>query len=132
MKQLSVFLQNEPGTLLKVLDLLAGAEIQLYAVSIADTDEYGICRIICDKPDDAPALLVKSGSAVSKSDVRAIVIGDKPGGAAEVIRTFARENLSIAYLYTFLYEGNPVLVFRTDDKEKATEIIRRNGLKSLS
>lgn len=131
MKQLSVFLSNESGTLLKVLDLLGEAGIQLYAISIADTDSYGICRMICDKPDEADALLIKAGYAVSESDVRAIRIGDKPGAAADIIRIFAREHLSIAYLYTFLYEGDPVLVFRTDDKEKASAIIESNQLETL-
>ncbi|MBO4498634.1 MAG: amino acid-binding protein [Bacteroidaceae bacterium] len=131
MKQLSIFLQNESGTLTSVLDILADAGIQLYAVSIADTSDYGICRLICDKPDEALAILRNAGHAVSQSDVRAIIIGDTPGAAAETIRIFAKEHLSLAYLYTFLYENKPVLVFRTDDKEKASDIILRHGLKSL-
>ena len=126
--QLSVFIENKSGTLVKVLKLLKQENIQLIASTIADTADYGICRIICSEPIKAYNVLKDAGVAVSLCDVFAIELDDAPGRAADAIEIFAKEGISIAYLYSFLLNGKGVLIFRTDNAEKAREVITMNGL----
>jgi len=126
--QLSVFIENKSGTLVKVLNLLKDAGIQLIASTIADTAEYGICRIICSEPVRAYESLKAAGVAVSLCEVLAVELDDEPGRAAEAISIFAAEGISIAYLYSFLLNGKGVLIFRTDNAEKAAEVIVKNKL----
>lgn len=130
--QLSVFLENKSGTLVKVLKLLKGANIQLIASTIADTAEYGICRIICSEPAKAYGILKDAGIAVSLADVFAIQLDDVPGRAADAIEIFSNEGISIAYLYSFLLNGKGVLIFRTDNYEKAKEAITLNNLNFIA
>ncbi|MDO5443144.1 MAG: amino acid-binding protein [Bacteroidia bacterium] len=129
--QLSVFIENKSGTLVKVLKLLKQENIQLIASTIADTADYGICRIICSEPTRAYNVLKEAGVAVSLCDVFAVELDDTPGRAADAIEIFATEGISIAYLYSFLLNGKGVLVFRTDNAERAREIITMNGLKFI-
>ncbi|MCQ2182389.1 MAG: amino acid-binding protein [Bacteroidales bacterium] len=126
--QLSIFIENKSGTLVKVLKLLKEEGIQLIASTIADTAEYGICRIICSEPARANDALKAAGVAVSLCEVFAIKLDDEPGRAADAIELFAREGISIAYLYSFLLGGKGVLVFRTDNAEKAAKVIKDSGL----
>lgn len=126
--QLSVFIENKSGTLVTVLKALKEEGIQLIASTIADTAEYGICRIICSEPVKAYEVLRNAGIAVSLCEVFAIELDDQPGRAADAIELFAREGISIAYLYSFLLGGKGVLVFRTDNSEKAIRIITENKL----
>ncbi len=127
-QQLSIFIENKSGTLVKVLQILKQAGIQLIASTIADTAEYGICRIICSEPARAYQMLKDAGVAVSLCEVFAIELNDEPGKAADAIELFAREGISIAYLYSFLLGGKGVLIFRTDNAERAREVILANKL----
>lgn len=127
--QLSVFIENKSGTLVKVLTCLKQEKIQLIASTIADTAEYGILRIICSEPTRAYEVLKAAGVAVSLCEVFAIELDDVPGRAADAIDLFSKEGISIAYLYSFLLNGKGVLIFRTDKHEKAREVISRNGLR---
>ena len=126
--QLSIFIENKSGTLVKVLKLLKEEGIQLIASTIADTAEYGICRIICSEPVRAYDVLKAAGVAVSLCEVFALKLDDEPGRAADAIELFSKEGISIAYLYSFLLGGNGVLVFRTDNAEKARKVILDSGL----
>ena len=113
--------------LVKVLDILKAENIQIIASTIADTADYGIFRIICSQPDHAYEVLRKAGIAVSLCEVLAIELDDTPGRAAETIGCFASQGINIAYLYSFLLEGKGVLIFRTDDVDKAVEIMAQHG-----
>ena len=126
--QLSVFIENKSGTLVKVLKLLKKEGIQLIASTIADTADYGICRIICSEPTRAYGVLKDAGVAVSLCEVFAIQLDDEPGRAADAIEMFASEGISIAYLYSFLLNGKGVLIFRTDNADKARQVISDNNL----
>ena len=132
MLQLSVFLENTSGTLVKILELLKQNNIQLHAISVADTVDYGICRMICDNPKTAFNVLEKEGVAASLTEVIVLEMKDVPGSAADIIGRFAKGGLSIAYLYSFHYEGRQALAFRTDDRAKAREIITVNSLKEIA
>ena len=130
--QLSIFIENRSGTLIKVLDALKEAHIQIIASTIADTAEYGIYRLICSEPMRACEELQKANVAVALSDVFAIEIDDQPGRAADAVKTFSEAGISIAYMYSFLLRGKGILIFRTDDNEKAVSVIKTNNLKSIS
>ncbi|MFR3188335.1 MAG: amino acid-binding protein [Phocaeicola sp.] len=126
--QLSVFVENKSGTLLKILELLKEAGIQLIASTISDTVEYGIYRIICSEPERAYDTLKSAGIAANISDVFAIKLDNQPGRAAEAIRSFTDAGIGISYLYSFLLDGKGILVFRTDNTEKTREVILNDGL----
>lgn len=130
--QLSIFIENKSGTLLKVLNLLKEAKIQIIASTVADTLDYGIYRVICSEPTRAYSVLKEAGINVALSDVFAIQLDDQPGSAAAVVETFSKENISIAYMYSFLLGGKGILVFRTDNAEHAKEVIILNKLKFIA
>jgi len=122
-KQLSIFIENKGGTLIKVLDLLSKANIQIIASTIADTKDYGIYRVLCNQPTQAYLLLRENGINVQLADVLALSIDDTPGQAAEAVNELSSAGVSILYMYSFLWKGKGVLVMRTDPGEKAKEII---------
>ena len=126
--QLSVFVENKSGTLLKVLKLLKEGNIQLIASTISDTVEYGIYRIICSNPEKAFNLLKDAGITANISEVFAITLSDTPGQAANAIESFTEAGIGISYLYSFLLGGQGILIFRTDDNEKAREVILEKNL----
>ena len=130
--QLSVFIENKSGTLMKALKVLKNENIQLIATTIADTADYGIWRIICHEPLKAYKALKEAEVAVSLCDVFAIELDDQPGQAAQVISCFANEGISIAYLYSFLLGGKGVLIFRTDNPDKARDVIVKNNLNFIA
>ncbi len=129
--QLSIFIENRSGTLIKVLQVLKEAGIQIIASTIADTAEYGIYRLICSEPIRACEELKKNGVAVALSNVLAIELDDEPGRAADAVETFSKAGISIAYMYTFLLRGKGIMVFRTDNREKAQQVIIDNKLKYI-
>ena len=130
-KQLSIFIENKSGTLIKVLDMLSKAGIQIIASTVADTQEYGIFRVICDNPAKAYLLLKEEGINLQLTDVFALYVDDKPGAAAETLKILSNAGIAISYIYTFLLNGQGVLVFRTSDMEKTNEVIALNKLKSV-
>ena len=131
-RQISVFLENKTGALQGVLDALKAANIQIIASTLADTIDFGIYRIICSEPAKAYNVLKNAGIAATFSDVFAVELEDKPGMAANAMEIFAREDISISYLYSFLLGGKGVLIFRTDDTERAREIIILEQLKAIT
>ena len=131
-KQLSIFLENKNGTLIKVLDTLSKANIQIIASTVADTKDYGIYRVLCNNPVQAYMLLKDEGINVQLTDVFAISIDDTPGTAANAINKISASGVNILYLYSFLWKNMRVLVFRTDNNEKAQETIIINKLRFLT
>lgn len=131
-KQLSVFIENKSGALLRIFELLKEANIQLVATTIADTMDYGICRIICNEPQRAYDILKEAGVSVAVNDVFAVELDNRPGSAADAISLFAKEGIDLTYLYTFLFQGKGILIFRTNDRPRAQEIIEKNGLKDVT
>lgn len=129
--QLSVFVENKSGTLLKVLELLKEAEIQLIASTISDTVEYGIYRIICSDPQRAFQTLNNAGISANVSEVFAITLDNYPGRAADAIKSFTDVGIGISYLYSFLLGGKGILVFRTDDAAKTRDMITKNNMSYL-
>ena len=130
--QLSIFIENRSGTLIKVLEVLKQSGIQIIASTIADTAEYGIYRLICSEPQRAFEELKIAGVAVALSDVFAVELDNQPGRAADAIEIFSKADISIAYMYSFMLDGKGILIFRTDNAEQARETIIQNGLKVIA
>lgn len=130
-QQISIFVENKSGTLLKVLDLFKEAGIQLIASTISDTVEYGIYRIICSEPSRALETLKQAGISANVSDVFAIELDNIPGRAADAVRLLSKAGISISYLYSFMLSGKGILIFRTDNPQKAEEVITEKGLQTL-
>ena len=130
--QLSIFIENRSGTLIKVLEVLKQSGIQIIASTIADTAEYGIYRLICSEPKRAFDELKKAGVAVAESDVFALELDNEPGRAADAIETFSKAGISITYMYSFLLNGKGILIFRTDNADQARETITKNNLKFIA
>lgn len=130
--QLSIFMENRAGTLVKVLKLLKQAHIQIIASTIADTAEYGIYRLICSEPMRAYKELQQAGVAVALSSVFALELDNQPGRAADAIEVFSKANIGLTYMYSFLLNGKGILIFRTDDTELAQETIRKQALKYIT
>ena len=126
--QLSIFIENRSGTLIKVLNILKQSNIQIVASTIADTAEYGIYRLICSEPLHAYEELKNGGVAVALSNVFALELDDEPGRAADAVQTFSEAGISIAYMYTFLLRGKGIMVFRTENSEAAQKVIADNKL----
>lgn len=130
-QQISIFMENKSGTLLKVLDLFKEAGIQLIASTISDTVEYGIYRIICSEPSRALETLKQAGISANVSDVFAIELDNIPGRAADAVRLLSKAGISISYLYSFMLSGKGILIFRTDNPQKTEEVIKEKGLQTL-
>jgi len=128
--QLSVFLENKPGHLQKILRILYENNINLKALTIAETSDYGILRIIVNNPDKAQQVLKADNILSRKTDVLAIEIEDKPGSLFKAIETFSRKNLNIEYMYAFSEkkkENKSVMVFRFDNIESAKNALIEEG-----
>ena len=130
--QLSVFIENKTGRLVKVLNVLKEAGIQIIASTVSGTVEYGLYRIICDKPTQAYRLLREQGIGVTMNDVFAIQIDNAPGQAAQLFETFSKADINISYMYSFMLKGKGIIIFRTSDTEKAREVISLNKINFIS
>ena len=132
LKQLSIFIENKSGTLIKVLELFSKAKIQIIASTIADTQDYGIYRVLCSSPCEAYTILKEHGINVQLTDVLAIAIEDEPGHAALAISALSQAEVNILYMYSFLWQGRGVLVMRTDESDNALKVIIDNDMDLLS
>ena len=131
-KQISVFLENTTGRLSEVTKTLANADINLRAISIADTADFGILRVIADKNDKAIEALNAAGFTTRQTDVVAVEIDDVPGSLAKLMELFQQSQINIEYLYASLegQAGKAVVIFKLKDHEKGIKILHDNGLKT--
>ena len=132
-KQISVFLENKSGRLAHVTKVLGDAGINIRALTIADTSDFGILRLIVNDPVKAYKILKEAGFTVSETEVIAVRMPDSPGGLASVLDQMSEENLNIEYLYAFLgMTGNDALViFKVEDIKKAKVDFNAKGIKIL-
>ena len=129
-KQISVFFENKPGRLGEVTKVLADAGINLRVISIADTADFGILRLIVNNHEKAAAALHDAGFTIRITNVAAVEIEDVPGSLARVMDIFKTANVNIEYLYASLEgkEGKAVVIFKLEDHEKGLRLIQQNGL----
>ena len=130
--QISVFVENRVGGLEEVIGLLAANEIDISALSLADTTDFGILRMIVSDPNKAVKVLKENGMAVKLTDVLAIAIQDQPGGLAAVLDYLREDGISIEYMYAFIGKSNGALaVMRTCEPEKAVETLQKKHVTVL-
>lgn len=127
-QQLSVFVENKVGSLRKVTSALSENGINLRAISVFDSPDFSILRIIIDEPEKAKLVLSDKGFAVKVSEVLAVELMDKPGDLDRVLAILEGHNLSINYIYSFVLRGEkaPLMVLNISDMKKAEEVLREN------
>jgi len=132
-KQISIFLENKCGRLVKVTQVLGKNQINIRALTIADTSDFGILRLIVDKPDEALDVLKKEGFMASPTEVIALEVPDTPGGLARVLEYLEAAKINIEYLYSFVEkpEQDALILMRVEDSEKAIEILKANRVKII-
>ena len=130
LKQISVFVENVAGSLMKVTKELVAEGINLRAISSFDTPEFGILRLIVDRPEDTVQLLKDKGFFVRVKDVIAVEIEDRSGSLNRMLEVLAEGNISINYIYSFVIREDqaPVMVFQTEYLEEAVQILKNHGI----
>ena len=132
LKQLSIFLENKSGRLTEVSQTLAEAEINISAMSIADTAEYGILRLLVSNPVKASKILKEKGFSVNVTPVIAIIMPHHPGGLARALQILSDAEISIEYIYAFAYtEDKATVVIRTDTPEEAIKALQTHKMELL-
>ena len=132
-RQLSVFVENKKGSLHEITDVLAVAGINLRSMCVADTANFGIVRIIADKPDEAKALLDRAGHAANIREINAFAVPDAPGGLAKVLNLLEGKGVNIEYMYALITSevGKAYSVMRTDDTAETDKILKDAGIELL-
>jgi len=132
-KQISVFLENKSGRLAQVTRALGHNNINIRALSIADTTDFGILRLIVNDPDSAYKVLKDSGFTVSTTDVIAVEVKDDPGGLANILEILQKVNINIEYLYAFLQKATnaALVVFRVEQIDEAIKVLQANNVSIL-
>lgn len=132
-KQLSIFVENKEGTLVTITDALAKAEVDIRAMSIADTQDFGILRLIVSDIDKAKAALEENDCFVSITNVVGVTVSDEPGSLAKVVRILTDNKINIEYMYAFITVSKQFanVVLRVEDNEVAEKILVENGIKLI-
>lgn len=132
--QISVFLENKSGRLAEITKLLGDNKIDISALSIADTTDFGILRLIVSDPEKAEKILAKEGFTVSVTKVIAIAVKDEPGGLSSALEILQENAISIEYMYAFVgkMENEAFVIIRVENPEMALNILERSGIKVLS
>ena len=133
-KQISLFLENKPGHLSSVCKTLGDAGINILTLSLADTQQFGILRLIVQDWEKAKQILEDTGCVVNVTEVVATEIEDRPGGLAEILQTIEDSETNIEYMYAFTFgkEERAVMVFRFDDPDAAIEVLQKKGIAILA
>ena len=133
-EQLAVFLENKSGRLAAITKILSDNGINIRALSVADTADFGILRIIVDQTDKAKQILKDAGFTVGLTDVVAVEVADKPGGLSDVLAVLTQMEINVEYMYAFVEKSgqNAVIIFRFDDVDTAIEVLQNACIKILS
>ena len=132
-KQISVFIENRPGRLLKVTQCLTAKGVNIHALSAADTADFGILRLIVDKSDVAYQALKEEGFTVLENEVLVIKVADRPGGLNEALQVLDAAGLGVDYIYAFYNsdKATALNIIKVDDMEKAVTALAAAGIRLL-
>jgi len=132
-EQISIFLENKPGGLAQVTRVLKERDINIRALSLADTTDFGILRLIVDKVQEARDVLKNEGFTVGRTEVVAVEVPDRPGGLHIIVDALSSERINVEYMYAFVERSgeNAVIIFRFDDTDRAIEVLQEKGLRVL-
>lgn len=130
-RQISVFVENKPGSMMHVTSALTEARVSIKAISTFDTPEFGIMRLVVDEPARAKESLTERGFVTRISEVMAVELKDEKGNLNQMLKILADGKINVNYIYSFVIRGEraPVMVFHTDDFEKAAEVLHAAGVK---
>jgi len=132
-EQISIFLENKSGRLAEVTSVLSEAGINIRALYLADTADFGVLRLIVSDTEKALQVLKDSGFTVVKSGVVAIEVPDRPGGLSKILNAIRDEGMNVEYMYAFVEKSgeNAIVIFRFDELEKSISVLQKAGVKIL-
>ncbi len=133
-KQLSIFASNEPGQIVKITNALSAQDVDIRAMSIADTQDFGILRLIVSDAEKGKEALTSKNCVVSITEVAGIKIPDKPGALANALKLLAENSINIEYMYAFITVSNEFayVVMRVDDTTGAEKLLTDNGIELVT
>jgi hypothetical protein len=129
-EQLSVFLENTPGRLAEMARAIGDAGVNMRALMVAETGDYGVVRVLCDRPHEARDVLDAAGFSASLTRVIAVEVPDRPGGLADVVEALGAAGLNVEYAYCFVEPraDAAVYIFRVEDPDRASEVLGQAGI----
>ena len=132
-EQISVFLENKPGALAEVTRILGESGVNIRALSLADTKDFGILRLIVNDNEKAMEILGRKGLTVRKTEVVAVEVPDRPGGLAEILRVLFEADINVEYLYAFVQQSweNAIIIFRFDETDRAISVLSEKKVRIL-
>jgi hypothetical protein len=132
-EQISIFIENKSGRLAEITRVLGEADINIRALSLADTSDFGILRLIVNDGAKATSVLKEHGFTVSQTEVVAVEVPDRPGGLSAILQTLDREAINVEYMYAYVERcgGNAVIIFRFDETDKAISVLKTNNFNML-
>ncbi len=132
-KQISIFIENKCGSISEVLKTLADNNININALSVADTTEFGVARMIVSDPELAQKILTEDGVIVRTGNITAVAVADEPGALMKTFAILGKNNIAIEYTYAFgkKLNGSSVIAIRTDNHELAAKVLKDGGVKVL-
>jgi hypothetical protein len=133
-KQISVFLENKRGRLAELTRLLTNNGINLRALALSETGDFGILRLVVSDPDRVQQILIEDGFTVTETEVLAVELADHPGGLAQVIEPLAAADINVEYLYAFAGQpnGKAIVIFRLNEIERAIKLLSDLGVHILA
>lgn len=133
-EQISVFLENTQGRLAEVTGILSAAEVNIRALSLADTSDFGVLRLIVSDNQKAEKVLKAEGFTVGKTNVVAVEVTDTPGGLHNILSTLGKCGINVEYMYAFVQQSgnNAVMIFRFDDIDGAVKVLTENGVRVIA
>lgn len=133
-EQISIFLENKSGRLADVTSVLSKVGINIRALYLADTADFGILRLIVNDSEKARQELKDQGFTVEKTKVVAVEVPDRPGGLSGILNTIKDEGINVEYMYAFVQKSgeNAIVIFRFDEVEKSEEVLQKAGVRILS
>lgn len=128
-EQLSIFLENTVGRLAEVSGILADAKVNIRALSIADTADFGVLRILVNDVEKAKETLKTNGFTVGETEVLGVEIPDQPGGLSSILTLLEKESINVEYMYAFVNQSgnNAVMIFRFDDLDRSIDVLSKGG-----
>ncbi len=132
-EQISIFLENKSGRLAEVTNILAKAGVNIRALSLADTADFGVLRVIVDQNETAKQALKSHGFTVGKTEVLAVAVPDQPGGLAKILGVLEAGHINVEYMYAFVQRSgdNAIMIFRFDELDKAIQVLTGAGVRVL-
>jgi hypothetical protein len=129
-EQISIFLENKSGRLAEVTRILGDGGINIRALSLADTSDFGILRLIVNNTEKAKEILKKNNFTVGKTEVIAVEVPDNPGGLAHILEVLKKEDINVEYMYAFVERSgkDAVIIFRFDDVDRAITVLANNKI----